>query len=179
MAEASTSTDQATPGPQQRRSDPLPGSYTVVWSTRNNRDEPNFVKINPTFGDGDTSRWPESGPDMTLLGNDHDKQRQWRKTAGELLAKDLGHYSSEFLSHLTLSRRFGFTDLALHRRERSTLDASGSAERIRSVPTSYAPKGRTDSARRRQEASTRSIHLWSVRSSPSNPSFLALVLEKR
>lgn len=32
---------------------------------------------------------------MTLLDNDHDKQRMWRKTAGEMLAKDLGHHNSK------------------------------------------------------------------------------------
>jgi len=99
MAEASTSiasssTDQ-TPLEQQRRQEPLPGCYTVVWGS-NTKEEPNFIKLSPTFGDGDAARWPDEGPDMTLLGNDHEKQRQWRKTAGELLAKDLGHFNSQF-----------------------------------------------------------------------------------
>lgn len=109
MAEPSTSsTDQTqalppAPAVPVRRSEPLPGCYTVVWG-RNSKDEPNFIKLSPTFGDGDSSRWPDEGPDMTLLGNDHDKQRQWRKTAGELLAKDLGHFDSQFPPlHISLS----------------------------------------------------------------------------
>lgn len=79
----------------QPRGECLPGCYTVVWSPRPTRDEPHYIKLAPNFGDGDTSRWPEEGPEMTLLDNDHDKQRMWRKTAGEMLAKDLGHHNSK------------------------------------------------------------------------------------
>jgi len=88
----------------QPRGECLPGCYTVVWSPRPTRDEPHYIKLAPTFGDGDTSRWPEEGPEMTLLDNDHDKQRMWRKTAGEMLAKDLGHHNSKRILPLLRER---------------------------------------------------------------------------
>ncbi|GAA5930096.1 hypothetical protein JCM3775_004514 [Rhodotorula graminis] len=69
---------------------PVPDSYTVRYAATNHRDEPHVLVITRGFGDGDEARWPEQGPDMSLLGQDNDKQQQWRRTAAEVIAKDLG-----------------------------------------------------------------------------------------
>ncbi|GAA5898954.1 hypothetical protein JCM8208_005436 [Rhodotorula glutinis] len=69
---------------------PVPDSYTVRYAATNHRDDPHVLVITPGFGDGDEARWPEQGPDMSLLGQDNDKQQQWRRTAAEVIAKDLG-----------------------------------------------------------------------------------------
>ncbi|GAA5998978.1 uncharacterized protein JCM10292_003229 [Rhodotorula paludigena] len=68
----------------------VPGSYTVRYSAENHKDVPNVLVITPGFGDGDETRWPEQGDDMVLLGQDNEKQGQWRRTAAEVVAKDLG-----------------------------------------------------------------------------------------
>lgn len=70
--------------------DPVPGSYSVKWASVNHKDEPNVLTITPGFGDGSEERWPPQGPDMSLLGPEHEKQQQWRRTAAEVIAKDLG-----------------------------------------------------------------------------------------
>lgn len=69
---------------------PVEGSYTVRYASGNFKDDPNVLVITPGFGDGDSSRWPDQGPDMSLLPQDNDKQQQWRRTAAEIAAKDLG-----------------------------------------------------------------------------------------
>lgn len=69
---------------------PVPDSYTVRYAPINHRDDPHVLVVTPGFGDGDASRWPEQGADMSLLGQDNEKQQQWRRTAAEVIAKDLG-----------------------------------------------------------------------------------------
>ncbi|GAA5911226.1 uncharacterized protein JCM6883_001947 [Sporobolomyces salmoneus] len=154
MAEASTSTATPTPAPTitttdqepappAPRRDPLPGCYTVVWG-RNSREEPNFIKLSHTFGDGDAARWPDEGPDMTLLGNEHDKQRQWRKTAGELLAKDLGHYNGENASHWMLAdlpKGYALFQQVTHPKGEQ-LNKDGGAKRLRLDRFIYGHEGR-------------------------------------
>lgn len=73
----------------------VPGSYTVRYSAENHKDVPNVLVITPGFGDGDETRWPEQGDDMVLLGQDNEKQGQWRRTAAEVVAKDLGLLDGE------------------------------------------------------------------------------------
>ncbi|GAA5820555.1 hypothetical protein JCM3770_003855 [Rhodotorula araucariae] len=69
---------------------PVPGSYSVRHAATNHRDDPNVLVVARGFGDGDAARWPEQGQDMALLGPDNDKEQQWRRTAAEIIAKDLG-----------------------------------------------------------------------------------------
>lgn len=105
--------------------------YTVVWG-RNTREQPHFIKLAQTFGEGDATRWPEEGPDMTLLDNDHEKQRQWRKTAGDLLAKELGHYNSQLPLHVGARDR-SRPDLSL-----SSADDNANHWMLADLPRGYA-----------------------------------------
>ncbi|BGP40028.1 hypothetical protein JCM10449v2_003986 [Rhodotorula kratochvilovae] len=69
---------------------PVPDSYSVRYAATNHKDDPNVLVVQRGFGDGDAARWPEQGNDMALLGPDNDKEQQWRRTAAEIIAKDLG-----------------------------------------------------------------------------------------
>jgi hypothetical protein len=79
--------------------------YSTKITNHCAKDRPNVIIIDPDYGDGDPSRWPEQDQDMTLLARPHDKHVLWRRTAGDWLAKELNLYDGKS-SHvcLTLSR---------------------------------------------------------------------------
>ncbi|GAA6002284.1 hypothetical protein JCM10207_001046 [Rhodosporidiobolus poonsookiae] len=74
---------------------PQPGMHTVHRAPSPSKDTPHVISLAPEFGDGDPSRWPEQGPDMTLLPPDNEKQKIWRRTAAEILAKDLNLWNDQ------------------------------------------------------------------------------------
>ncbi|GAA5824142.1 hypothetical protein JCM11251_001538 [Rhodosporidiobolus azoricus] len=74
---------------------PLEGAYTVDRAPYNTRDSPHTIHFDPSFGDGDASRWPPQGDDMVLLEDDNPKQQIWRRTAAEVLARDLGLFDAQ------------------------------------------------------------------------------------
>lgn len=81
---------------------PLPNAHTVTYSpvAPNSKDSPHTLTFSSDFGDGDPARWPAQGADMVLLSNENEKQRIWRRTAGEMLAKDLGYWDGAFFLSL-------------------------------------------------------------------------------
>jgi hypothetical protein len=81
---------------------PVPNAHTIHPSAfPNSKDHPHGIAFAEGFGDGDDSRWPAQVEGMSLLSNEHEKQRIWRRTAGEMLAKDLGVWDSKFLLFLS------------------------------------------------------------------------------
>ncbi|KAL8276672.1 hypothetical protein RQP46_010940 [Phenoliferia psychrophenolica] len=69
-----------------------PTSFSVELSEVNTRETPHRFVFLPSFGDGDTSRFPDEDDDIKQLGPDHSKHNLWRRTAAEWLAKDLDLY---------------------------------------------------------------------------------------
>ncbi|GAA5943279.1 uncharacterized protein JCM15063_000751 [Sporobolomyces koalae] len=79
-------------------------AFTIraVYQRQSSRNNPDTIGVvEHEFGEGDSSRWPEQDPDMTLLEPSHEMHKHWRRVAGEVLAKDLGLYR-DWATHWTL-----------------------------------------------------------------------------
>ncbi|GAA5897543.1 hypothetical protein JCM6882_003512 [Rhodosporidiobolus microsporus] len=73
----------------------IPDAFSVTRTPYNTKDTPHTIHFNPSFGDGQEARWPEQGPDMSLLGEDNEKQKIWRRTAAEVIARDTGLFDNQ------------------------------------------------------------------------------------
>lgn len=87
--------------PSNGPSDPR-DHFTVKLQTRATKDNPHLFTVDPTFGDGLLSRWPQESEDMTLLKPEHEKHVLWRRTAGDHLAKELEVWNGELTAALAL-----------------------------------------------------------------------------
>ncbi|KAI5475081.1 hypothetical protein MNV49_001957 [Pseudohyphozyma bogoriensis] len=74
-------------------------AYTFHPSERPSWTSPHLIRLNPSLGDGDVGRWPQTGPApeggvIVHLPKEHPKHLEWRKTGGEHLIRELGLYDS-------------------------------------------------------------------------------------
>ncbi|BGP16135.1 hypothetical protein JCM10213_006069 [Rhodosporidiobolus nylandii] len=72
-------------------------AYTIHYTASpagNTKDTPHVLVLDPSFGDGSEERWPQQAEDMVLLDPENEKQKIWRRTAAEVIAKDLGLWNA-------------------------------------------------------------------------------------